>query len=65
VKKKGILLWVLFLGVVFVSGCETAKGAACGLGTTAVATTKGIAKDTTNLWQAILKADGWIQKNLW
>lgn len=65
VKKTGILPWVLFFGIVFLGGCETAKGAAYGLGTTAEAAAQGAAKDTVNLWQAILKTDAWIQKNLW
>ena len=65
VKKKGILLWALFLSIMFLGGCETVKGAACGLGTTAEATAKGVGKDTANLWQAILKADTWIKNNLW
>ncbi len=64
-KKIKVLLWALFLGIIFISGCETAKGAACGFGTTVEATAKGVGKDTVNLWQGILKADAWMHKNLW
>ena len=76
VKKTGIWLWILFLGIIFLGGCETAKGAAYGVGTTAKGIGEGVgvtaqgvatgaAKDTVNFWQAILRADNWIKKNLW
>lgn len=65
VKKRSVLLWVLSLGIIFLSGCETAKGAACGIGTTVAGTAEGAAKDTGSLWQAILNADAWMRKNLW
>ena len=71
-KKKGILLWVFSLGIIFLNGCETIKGAAYGTGSTVVSATEGIgatacgaAKDTVNLWQAVLKANDWIKENLW
>lgn len=50
-----------FLAVIFVSGCETAKGAAKGVGAVAVGTAEGAKKD----WQAVKKADGWMRKNMW
>lgn len=68
VKTKGILWWFLFLGIIVLSGCETAKGAAYAVGATAEGiggTAYGAAKDTANLWQGMLKADAWIRKNLW
>ena len=75
-KKSIILSWVLFLNIIILYGCETAKGAVYGVGTTAKgvgegvgvtigATACGAAKDAVNLWQGILKTDDWIKKNLW
>jgi len=71
-KKNTFLLWVLFSSFILLAGCETAKGAAYGVGATAQgvgegigATAEGVAKDTTNLWQAMLRADEWMRKNLW
>ncbi len=71
-QKKFILSSVLFLGIILLSGCETAKGAAYGTVDTVGAAAKGVgatacgaAKDTANLWQGILKADDWMKKNLW
>jgi hypothetical protein len=29
------------------------------------ATADGVAKDTTNLWHNMAKADDWMKKNLW
>jgi predicted small secreted protein len=68
VKKNLILLLLLFLAPIFLSGCETAKGVgamARGAGEGIGATAGGVAKDTSSLWQGILKADNWIKKNLW
>jgi len=64
-RKEMFLICVLFLGLVFLGGCETAKGAAGGIGMTAVGTAQGAASDTKNIWQAILKADDWVKNNLW
>ncbi len=64
-KKKGILFWVLFLGIMFLGGCQTAKGVAVGIGTTVQGTAQGAAKDSASLWQGILKLDAWMKDNLW
>ena len=52
--KKGILLFVLFAFIVVIAGCETMKG-----------TAKGAAEGAKKDWQAAIKADEWIKKNLW
>ncbi len=52
--KKGVLVLALLLGSVFVYGCETIKGIGQGAA-------EGAKKD----WQALKKADNWVQKNLW
>jgi len=59
--KKGILCLFLFLGSIFISGCETAKGAAYGIGATAA----GVGKDTHNAYNFIQAMDRWMRKNLW
>jgi hypothetical protein len=68
-KEEMSLICILCLGLVFLGGCETAKGAAGGaaggIGMTAAGTAHGAATDTKNIWQAILKADDWIKNNLW
>lgn len=65
INKKMISLGILFLCLILSSGCETTKGAVVGVGATVAGTTSGIAKDSKNLWQSILKADNWLRENLW
>lgn len=48
--KRGIMILVLLLGLAFIYGCGTIKGAA-----------EGAKKD----WQVLIKADDWVRKNLW
>jgi len=52
--KKGIVLFGLFTFIVVIAGCGTIKG-----------TAKGAAEGAKEDWQAALKADEWIKKNLW
>lgn len=60
-NNKVVLFAVLIFAVLSVSGCETAKGFASGIGSTA----EGIGKDSYNLWTWMKQADGWVDKNLW
>lgn len=60
-NKKAVLFAVLFLCSIFISGCETAAGAAKGIAYTA----EGAGKDTVGLCGAIMKLDNWIRENLW
>ncbi|MDD5730214.1 MAG: hypothetical protein PHN57_03690 [Candidatus Omnitrophica bacterium] len=56
-RNKSFLLVSLSLvlfAFLFVSGCETAKGAACGA-------QDGAKKD----WENAKKTDAWLKKNLW
>lgn len=64
-NKKGILLWILLLGTILLNGCQTVEGAAKGVAFTIAGTANGVAKDSVNIWQAILKVDDWTKKNLW
>jgi len=59
--SKTMLFAVLMLMVLLVSGCETAKGFATGIGSTA----EGVGKDSYNLWNFLKSADNWLDKNLW
>ena len=52
--KKGNALFILFIFLVLISGCETIKGAFTGAG-------DGARKD----WEAAKKVDDWMRKNLW
>ena len=70
--KRTLFAIILSFGLLL-SGCETTKGVvggvatgvATGLGTTVSGTADGVAKDTHNLWQAVLETDRWIKENLW
>lgn len=64
-SKKSIFLWILFLCLILSSGCETTKRVTAGVGTTVGGAASGIAKDSQNFWQTVLKADSWIKRNLW
>lgn len=48
--KPAIAVLFLLVCLIFLSGCETAKG---------------FVQDTKNTWQNVQKADGWMKKNLW
>jgi len=63
--KKRILCLFLFLGSIFIGGCETAKGAAYGAAYGISATAAGVGKDTYNAYNFIQAMDRWIRKNLW
>ncbi len=52
--KKYVPIFVLFILLIFVAGCETIKGAFTG-------TAEGMQKD----WSAAQKLDGWMRENLW
>lgn len=60
-RAKIILLAVLFAMSVTAIGCETAKGFANGIGSTA----EGIGKDSYNLWNFVKRSGGWVEKNMW
>lgn len=51
----------LVSGVIALSGCNTAKGAAVGVGATAM----GVAEDAKGTWNGLVKADEWMKKNMW
>ncbi len=59
--KVIVLVLCLLVGIILISGCETAKGAVYGVG----CTVEGAAKDIEGLGGAIIKADNWLKENLW
>jgi hypothetical protein len=61
IKKSIFFLMVMPALVILLFGCETAKGAAVGVGATVVSVADGIKKD----WEAAKKADAWMRENLW
>ncbi len=48
----------VFLGMIFIAGCETTKGVATGVA-------EGVSKDTKTACSWVKKADNWIKDNLW
>lgn len=64
-RKRRIFVEVLFLGFIFLSGCQTAKGAAKGVAYGVESTAVGVASDAKGLWRGILNLDNWIKENLW
>lgn len=61
-KKRicSAIVFVLFLAIL--SGCETCKLTARGLGQ---GITQGLPQDARDTWQTINRADDWVKKNLW
>jgi len=49
---------ILIIFVFLSAGCETTKGIAKGV-------IEGVPRDAKNTWQAMLKADDWMKKNMW
>ncbi|MFA6378866.1 MAG: hypothetical protein WCX16_03685 [Candidatus Omnitrophota bacterium] len=59
---KAILIFcVMMVSALMVSGCETTKGVAVGVGATAI----GVGKDAKSAWHGVVKADEWVKNNLW
>lgn len=54
IHKKRVLLCALFFLSIFISGCETIKGAWQG-------GNEGAKKD----WEVLMRFDGQMQKNMW
>jgi predicted small secreted protein len=61
IKKAVIAGFLFFSLVILLAGCETAKGAAYGVGTTV----EGAAKDTRGAGNFIMAVDDWIKENIW
>jgi len=53
-SKKGAALFILFVFLILMAGCETLKG-----------TFQGAAEGAKKDWQTACKADQWIRDNLW
>jgi predicted small secreted protein len=69
---KRSFLWLILAAVILLHGCETSKGVAKGIGSTAEgmaegigSTAEGVGRDSFNLWQALVAADDWFKKNFW
>ncbi len=58
-KKTHYLLLLAFL--IVSSGCETIHGATTGFGQDV----QNLSDPSTNGWNAINKADAWMQQNMW
>lgn len=56
------VLFTAFLAILLLAGgCETAKGFASGIASTA----EGAGKDTYNAWNFLKSASSWVDNNLW
>ena len=65
-RSNSIFSFLMIFGIIIlVSGCETAKGLTKGVAYTIADTGRGVAKDSCNFWQGIIKAEEWIKENLW
>lgn len=60
IKKRARFLSLILLPAIMIltTGCETTKNVAKGIA-------QGVPADAKNSWQAILKADKWMDENLW
>ena len=56
-----LVSFLLVLAVLSLSGCETVKGFATGVGTTAY----GAAQDVKNTWDTLAKVDKWFADTYW
>ncbi|HLD82972.1 MAG TPA: hypothetical protein VI976_03395 [Candidatus Omnitrophota bacterium] len=56
--KRTAVVSILIIFVFLSAGCETTKGIAKGV-------IEGVPRDAKNTWQAMLKADDWMKKNMW
>ena len=65
IVKKGLFLTLLSIGIICMSGCETAAGIGKGFAGTATGAAAGARRDAGNIWNGILKADDWMRTNLW
>ena len=66
--KKSALLFMFIVFIITVSGCETVKGSLKGGIEGAKKdweTAKGVGTTTKGVGAALMRADEWIQKNLW
>lgn len=52
-NKRSLTLIVL-LGILFIGGCASLKSAG-----------QKVSDGSKKSWQAVLKADDWVRKNLW
>lgn len=64
-RSAVIFCTILFLASGFLTGCETTKGLAKGVASTATLTSRGTIKDSENFYHTVLKVDKWIRENLW
>jgi len=66
VKRFNLLFLVLFFSsVLFICGCETAKGAVKGTVNGVGAVGAGIGEGSKKDWAAVMKADDWVKDNMW
>ncbi len=56
--RKTILIIAFFTLTILISGCATVKGTVGGFA-------HGIATDTKNTWNNLIKADDWFKENAW
>ncbi len=63
-RKVGVV--VLLLGfMVCAVGCGTVKGVGYGFARVVQGAADGATKDSKNLWQKVMSADGWFRRNFW
>ncbi len=58
---RSVFLAVGLVSVIFLSGCETAKG----LGRDLASVPENVSTDARNAWDWLKGTDKWMQENLW
>ncbi|MFO8053312.1 MAG: hypothetical protein R6U54_05105 [Candidatus Omnitrophota bacterium] len=63
--KRIVIVIFMFASVILSSGCATTTRTASGVAGTAYGFGTGVAKDTKDTTNAIMKADQWFRENWW
>jgi hypothetical protein len=63
-KGTPLYLLIILIGIIS-SGCATTTRTASGVASTAYGFGTGVAKDSKDTTNAIIKADQWFRENCW
>ncbi len=63
--SKNVHYLLLLIILIIFTGCQTIKGATCGAASGLNQDVQNISNPDQNGWNALKKADAWVQENLW